>query len=79
VTGSLRTGRLVLWQWRDEHVAAFAELTADPFVMEYLVPLPVWIARKRTHWEERGFGQWVVEVPGDASFIVSPVSKPSHL
>lgn len=38
--------------------------------MEYLLPpLPGWPARKRTHWEEHGFGQWVVEIPGEASFI----------
>ena len=26
------------------------------------------MARKRAHWEEHGFGQWV-ELPGEASFI----------
>jgi RimJ/RimL family protein N-acetyltransferase len=24
---------------------------------------------ERPHWEEHGFGQWVVELPGEASFI----------
>jgi RimJ/RimL family protein N-acetyltransferase len=70
VTTALRTSRLLLRQWRDDDVAAFAELSADPAVMEYLVvPLPGWVARKRAHWEEYGFGQWVVEIPGEASFI----------
>jgi ribosomal-protein-alanine N-acetyltransferase len=69
VTNALRTARLLLRQWRDEDIAAFAELSADPAVMEHLMPLPGWVARKRAHWEEHGFGQWVVEIPGEASFI----------
>ena len=68
MTVSLRTPRLLLRPWRDEDVAAFAELSADPAVMEYLVPLPGWVARARAHWEEHGFGQWVVEITGEASF-----------
>jgi RimJ/RimL family protein N-acetyltransferase len=66
---SLTTARLLLRPWRDEDAAAFAELSADPAVMEYLVALPGWVARRRTHWAEHGFGQWVVEIPGEASFI----------
>ena len=27
------------------------------------------MAGKRAHWDEYGFGQWVVELPGDASFV----------
>lgn len=66
---SLRTARLLLRPWRDEDDAAFDRLSTDPVVMEYLVSLPGWPARKRAHWEEYGFGQWVVEIPGEASFI----------
>jgi RimJ/RimL family protein N-acetyltransferase len=69
VFNTLRTSRLVLRPWRDDDVAAFAELSADPAVMEHLLPLPGWVARKRAHWDEFGFGQWVVELPGEASFI----------
>jgi RimJ/RimL family protein N-acetyltransferase len=69
VTVSLRTARLLLRQWRDEDFAAAAALFADPAVMEYLVPRPDWAARKRAHWEQRGFGEWVVEIPGEAAFI----------
>jgi RimJ/RimL family protein N-acetyltransferase len=65
----LLTKRLLLRPWRDEDVAAFAELSADPAVMEYLLPLSGWVSRKRAHWEEHGFGQWVVEIPGEVSFI----------
>ncbi|MGC2198601.1 MAG: GNAT family N-acetyltransferase [Stellaceae bacterium] len=66
---SLRTSRLLLRPWRDEDIAAFAELSADPVVMQHLVPLPGWDARRRAHWEEHGFGQWVVAIPDQASFI----------
>jgi RimJ/RimL family protein N-acetyltransferase len=69
VAVSLRTARLLLRQWRDDDVAPAAALSADPAVMEYLVPRPDWAARKRAHWERHGFGEWVVELPGEASFI----------
>jgi len=76
VPASLRTTRLLLRAWRDEDIAPFAEMSADPAVMEYLLPLSdrwlspeAWVARKRAHWDEHGFGQWVVEIPGEASFI----------
>jgi RimJ/RimL family protein N-acetyltransferase len=73
---ALRTSRLLLRRWRADDVAGFAEMSADPEVMEYLLPLPdrglsveAWVARARVHWDEHGFGQWVVEIPSAASFI----------
>lgn len=69
MTVSLRTARMLLRPWRDEDIAAFEELSADPEVMEYLVALPGWAERARAHWDEHEFGQWVVEIPGEASFI----------
>jgi RimJ/RimL family protein N-acetyltransferase len=76
VAVALRTSRLLLRPWRDEDIAAFADMSADPAVMEYLLPLSdrwlspeAWVARKRAHWDEHGFGQWVVEIPDKASFI----------
>jgi RimJ/RimL family protein N-acetyltransferase len=67
---SLRTPRLVLRPWRDHNIAAFIEMSADPVVMEYLPPADeAWVARARAHWDEHGFGQWVVEMPGRAPFI----------
>jgi RimJ/RimL family protein N-acetyltransferase len=65
----MRTSRLLLRQWRDDDAAAFGELSSDPAVMEYLVALPGWAERARAHWDDHGFGQWVVEIPGEASFI----------
>jgi RimJ/RimL family protein N-acetyltransferase len=75
VAVALPTSRLLLRPWRDEDIEGFAELSADPAVVEYLLPLAdraaveAWAARARTHWEEHGFGQWVVEISGEASFI----------
>src|SRR5580704_8967474 len=57
-----RTARLLLRQWRDDDVAAFAELSADPAVMRYLVPfadraaVDAWVAAARKHWRDHGFG-----------------------
>ncbi len=68
--GALRTPRLLLRPWRDEDIPAFLEMSADPLVMEYLPPADeAWVARARAHWDEHGFGQWVVEIPGGAPFI----------
>jgi ribosomal-protein-alanine N-acetyltransferase len=76
VSVSLRTVGLLLRPWRDEDTAAVAEISADPAVMEYLVPfaerglsVETWVAGKRARWDEHGFGQWVLELPGAASFI----------
>lgn len=72
---SLRTSRLLLRPWRDADVAAYAELAADPAVMEYLRPVAepgaaeAWVARVRAHWRQHGFGQWVVEILGEASLV----------
>jgi RimJ/RimL family protein N-acetyltransferase len=67
---ALRTPRLLLREWRDEDAAGFAALAADPEVMRYLpAPDPEWVPRMQAHWERHGFGQWIVELPGQASFI----------
>jgi RimJ/RimL family protein N-acetyltransferase len=72
----LRTERLVLRGWREDDLGAFAELNADPLVMEHF---PGLMSRQRSdafvhdriepHFAERGFGLWAVEVPGVAPFI----------
>ena len=75
MTDALHTARLLLRQWRDEDVAAFAELSADPAVMRYLVPfvdraaMDAWVVTARKHWQDHGFGPWVVELPGEAPMI----------
>jgi len=72
----LRTERLVLRGWRADDLESFAELNADPRVMEHF---PGTIDRTDSdafvreriepHFAERGFGLWAVEVPEVASFI----------
>jgi len=70
VADALRTSRLVLRQWRDDDAAAFAELSADPAVMQYLVPfadraaMDAWVVAARTHWQTMGL------VRGSSSFPV---------
>jgi RimJ/RimL family protein N-acetyltransferase len=80
----LRTARLLLRPWRGDDLAAFAAMSADPAVMEFLMPLSepgaceAWAAGLQAHWRKHGFGRWVVEVPGEAGFagIVGLVTVP---
>lgn len=71
----IRTERLLLRRWRDEDRAPFAMLNADPLVREHF---PGTMSREASDafvdlieasWNERGWGQWAVEVPGVAPFI----------
>jgi RimJ/RimL family protein N-acetyltransferase len=72
---ALRTPRLILREWRDGDSEPFAALSADPAVMEHLLPHPnrvasdLWIAIMRSHQNVHGFAYLVVELPGEASFI----------
>ena len=65
----------MLRDWRDEDLAPFAALNADPQVMEHLpsvlsrVESDALAARIRAELAERGFGLWAVEAPGVASFV----------
>ena len=75
MTISLRTKRLLLRPWGGDDLAAFTAMSADPVVMEFLPPLSepgavaAWVKRLRAHWRDHGFGCWVIELPGEASFI----------
>jgi RimJ/RimL family protein N-acetyltransferase len=70
MTLALRTPRLLLRQWRNEDAAPFAAMSADPALTEFLLPPDAeWIARVRIHWEQHRFGQFVVELSGEAAFI----------
>jgi RimJ/RimL family protein N-acetyltransferase len=65
----------VLRDWRDEDLAPFAALNANPQVMEHLpsvllrVESDALAARIRAELAERGFGLWALEVPGAAPFV----------
>jgi RimJ/RimL family protein N-acetyltransferase len=67
--------RLRLRLWRDEDLAPFAALNADPRVMEHYPKMldraesDAAAARIRTRLSERSSGLWAVEVPGVADFI----------
>jgi RimJ/RimL family protein N-acetyltransferase len=61
---------LVLRQWKDDDLEPFAGMNADPEVMRFF-PKPLTKAeskealrRLRAGIEQRGWGQWVVEVDG---------------
>jgi len=71
---TLATARLRLRPWRDDDLAPFAALNADPRVMEFFpaaldrAQSDALAARIRAHLGERGFGLWAVEVSGVAPF-----------
>jgi ribosomal-protein-alanine N-acetyltransferase len=72
---TLTTGRLLLRPWRDDDLAPFAVLNADPRVMEFFPAVlsraesDARAARIRLHMEAHRFGLWAVEVSGGAPFI----------
>lgn len=71
---TLRTPRLVLRPWHGADLEPFAALNADPEVMEHF---PGALSRResdaaarriQSHFEERGFGLWAVEICGVSRF-----------
>jgi RimJ/RimL family protein N-acetyltransferase len=70
----LRTERLRLRLWREEDLAPFATLNADPAVVEYLgggltrEQSDALAQRIREHFDHHRFGLWAVEVPDVAEF-----------
>ena len=70
----IRTERLWLRRWRESDREPFAALNADPRVMEFFpstmtcAESDTLAARIDTHFVERGFGLWAVEIPGRIAF-----------
>jgi RimJ/RimL family protein N-acetyltransferase len=71
----LQTPRLVLRHWSESDSEPFAELNADPEVMQFF-PAPltreqsdILAERERSRIAQRGWGLWAVEVLDDARFI----------
>lgn len=66
----ISTDRLLLRRWRDTDRDAFASLNADPAVMEHFPALlsraesDAFVDRVEQHFEEHGYGFWVVQVDG---------------
>jgi RimJ/RimL family protein N-acetyltransferase len=82
----LRTERLVLRRWRPDDVAPFADMNADPAVMEYF-PAPLTheetaalVERIEDCFRTNGYGLWAVEIGRGAhlaGFVgLSPVEIP---
>ena len=71
----IRTRRLLLRRWRESDLDAFADLNADPVVMQYMPAVldragsDALVARIRDQFDRLGYGLWAVEVPGVAPFI----------
>lgn len=82
LTPRLATARLLLREWRDDDLAPYAALNADPAVMEHFPSTlnrqqsDEMVGRMRAGWAA-GFGLWAVEVsdpspsaaPLDGAFI----------
>ncbi len=62
-------------RWRESDRDPFAEMSADPVVMEYYPSVAdrsasdADVDRYEAHFEAHGFGLWAVEAPGVAPFI----------
>ena len=71
----IETSRLLLRLWRNEDLASYARICADPEVMKYLSGAMTpeqseeQVSKFVGHWEERGFGLWAVEEKSTATFI----------
>src|ERR1041385_2301105 len=72
----LETERLIMREWRDSDLDAFAGFYGDAEVMRYLSGQPMtrgdaWrsMATAAGHWVLRGYGLWVVERKSDAAVI----------
>jgi len=70
----IRTSRLLLRAWRDSDRPPFAQMNADPLVMEHfpatLTPgeSDALADRIRAHFDRHGYGLWAVEIPGVTPF-----------
>jgi len=71
----IATQRLLLRRWREEDRAPFAEMNADPRVMEFL-PAPLdrttsdaLIDRIENDFDQFGYGLWAVELSTTGKFI----------
>lgn len=71
----LRTERTLLREWTAADREPFASLNGDPQVNEHLYPGPLTreqsdasAERLQAHFDQHGFGYWVLELPGVASF-----------
>ncbi len=70
----LTTERLILRPWRDDDLAPFAAMNADPAIMRHFpsklsrAESDAMVGRIRLHFATSGFGLWALEIPGVTSF-----------
>lgn len=71
---TIQTSRLLLRRWTAEDNQPFAEMNADPRVMEHFPGLlsvdesNAMVERIQSQFDDHGFGLWAVEIPGVTSF-----------
>ena len=71
----LITQRLILRSWKESDRQPFAEMSADPNVMEYLRPLSnrdacdAWIDFQMNHQSSHGFCMWALESRASGAFM----------
>jgi len=71
----IRTERLILRPWAAEDLEPFAEMNADPAVVEFLpaaltrAESDAMVARIQSLFSEHGYGFWAVETADTAEFI----------
>jgi RimJ/RimL family protein N-acetyltransferase len=73
----IETERLLLRGWREGDVEPYASMCADPEVMRFIgdgktltrEQSEAQISRFVRHWDERGFGLWVVEDKATGAFV----------
>src|SRR4051794_21388025 len=71
----LRTDRLLLRDWRDEDLAPFAALNADPVAMEHFpstlttAQSAAMIDRLQERWSEHGLSWWAVDSLESGEFL----------
>jgi len=70
----IKTARLLLRRWRPEDREPFAEMSADPAVMEHYLSVRsraesnARVDEIEAEFARTGFGKWAVEIPGKAPF-----------
>lgn len=70
----IRTNRLILREWQDDDLMAFARLNADPQVMHHMPAIlstdesNALAARIQAHFAKHEFGLWAVEIPNVVPF-----------
>ncbi|WP_339156769.1 GNAT family N-acetyltransferase [Bradyrhizobium sp. 2S1] len=84
----LSSHRLTLRTWQETDRARFAEMSADPAVMQHLRPLPTressdaWVDFQIEHQSTHGFCMWAVELNSSRAFAgavgLLVVNFPAH-